>query len=109
MDVFRGLLTDVDRFGPVPCFQDPIAQAPQSFTYELAAEQMVVDNHDRFRTAANIWGQLLGGRLLSIQDLRFGPTWKVDGENRAVARFALKPDVSPVLLDEPVDGRESKS
>jgi len=86
-------------------FEDAIATAGEGFADELADRLFVLDQKDSFGSAGRGERDWVGAG----GSAGFVDAWKINRESGAAAEFTLNEDVAAALLDDAVNGGESKA
>ena len=100
-------LANLYRHSPVGCFEHCIALVLKILARQVANATFIFNQENCFQTRLSFGRQNAGfsGNCLS----RCAHAWEIDIKRGTLARFARDSNESPALLDDAIDGRESKS
>src|ERR1700729_3597821 len=100
-------LANLYRHSPVGCFEHCIALVLKILARQVANATFIFNQQNCFQTLFSFGSQSarLSGNCLS----RCAHAWEIHIKRGTLARFARDSNKAPALLDDAIDGRESKS
>src|ERR1700728_2379373 len=100
-------LANLYRHSPVGCFEHCIALVLKILARQVANAAFIFKQQNCFQTLLSRGRQNSGFSRTCLS--RCADAWEIDIKRGALARFARDSNESPALLDDAIDGRESKS